>query len=46
MSLMRRRPLLRAAAIGSGAYYTGKQRQDAARREQEKRASTAQGAKP
>ena len=27
MPLMRRRPLLRAAAIGGGAYYAGKKRQ-------------------
>ena len=26
--LMRRRPLLRAAAIGGGAYYAGKRRMD------------------
>lgn len=30
MPLVRRRPLLRAAAIGGGAYYAGKRRQEAA----------------
>jgi hypothetical protein len=29
--LLRRRPLLRAAAIGSGAYYAGRKRQQSAR---------------
>ena len=29
---IRRRPLLRAAAIGAGVYYAGKRRQEAAQR--------------
>jgi hypothetical protein len=36
--LMRRRPLLRAAAIGGGAYYEGKRRIDAQERENAERA--------
>jgi len=35
--LMRRRPLLRAAAIGGGAYYMGKRREQARQRELENR---------
>jgi hypothetical protein len=34
MPLMRRRPLLRAAAVGTGAYMAGKSRQQATEREQ------------
>jgi hypothetical protein len=37
--LMRRRPLLRAAAIGGGAYYEAKQRIEAQERENVERAS-------
>jgi hypothetical protein len=37
--LMRRRPLLRAAAIGGGAYYEGKRRIEAQERENAERAS-------
>jgi Short C-terminal domain len=33
MPLMRRRPLLRAAAVGGGAYYAGKQRARSQERE-------------
>jgi Short C-terminal domain len=33
MPIMRRRPLLRAAAVGGGAYYMGKKRQEGAQRE-------------
>jgi hypothetical protein len=33
MPLMRRRPLLRAAAVGGGAYVAGKHRADAQQRE-------------
>jgi hypothetical protein len=33
MPLMRRRPLLRAAAVGGGAYYAGKRRAEAQERE-------------
>src|SRR3954453_13296070 len=33
MPLMRRRPLLRAAAVGGGAYYAGKSRQRSQERE-------------
>jgi hypothetical protein len=42
MQLVRRRPLLRAAAIGGGAYYAGKRRQEAQERElgQEQRIET------
>ncbi len=35
--LVRRRPLLRAAAIGAGAYSAGKRRQDSARGAREAR---------
>lgn len=35
MPLMRRRPLLRAAALGGGAYCVGKRRQEAEQREYE-----------
>lgn len=35
---MRRRPLLRAAAIGGGAYYAGKRRMEKQMRENEERA--------
>jgi hypothetical protein len=34
MPLMRRRPLLRAAAVGGGAYYMGKRQAEAQEREQ------------
>jgi hypothetical protein len=37
--LMRRRPLLRAAAIGSGAYVEGKRRIDLQERENAERAA-------
>ena len=33
MPLMRRRPLLRAAAVGGGAYYAGKRRSESQARE-------------
>jgi len=39
---MRRRPVLRAAAIGGGAYYAGKKRQEAQEREDEEQARIAQ----
>lgn len=40
MPLIRRRPLLRAAAIGGGAYYAGKQRMESQQREHDERAGT------
>jgi hypothetical protein len=42
MPVMRRRPLLRAAAISGGAYYAGKRRKDAREREYEEQAGIAQ----
>jgi hypothetical protein len=36
--LMRRRPLLRAAAIGGGAYYAGKKRMESQHREYDEQA--------
>jgi len=39
---MRRRPLLRAAAISSGAYYDGKRRMEAHEREMRERARLAE----
>jgi len=39
---MRRRPLLRAAAIGGGAYYAGKQRQQSMEREYDEQARISQ----
>ncbi len=41
MHLLRRRPILRAAAIGGGAYYAGKRRQDALVRKRVERAREA-----
>ena len=38
MPIMRRRPVLRAAAIGGGAYAAGKRRQEAREREYRERA--------
>jgi hypothetical protein len=38
MPLMRRRPVLRAAAVGGGAYVAGKKRQQAREREAEQEA--------
>lgn len=38
MPLVRRRPLLRAAAVGGGAYYAGKRRAEAEQRETEQEA--------
>ena len=38
MALMRRRPLLRAAAIGGGAYYAGKRRMESRQRQYEEHA--------
>ena len=40
MPLIRRRPLLRAAAIGGGAYYAGKKRMESQQREHDERART------
>ena len=42
MPILRRRPVLRAAAIGGGAYMVGKRRQQAQEREQEEQAQTSQ----
>jgi hypothetical protein len=36
MPMLRRRPLLRAAAIGGGAYRVGQRRQEAQERQREK----------
>lgn len=41
MRLIRRRPLLRAVAVGGGAYYTGKRRMEAQQREAGERARIA-----
>lgn len=41
MPILRRRPVLRAAAISGGAYYAGKNRQQARRREYEEQARIA-----
>jgi hypothetical protein len=40
--MMRRRPLLRAAAIGGGAYYAGKRRMEARQRESDEQARIAE----
>ena len=42
MPILRRRPVLRAAAIGGGAYAVGKRRQQAREREQEEHAQTSE----
>lgn len=42
MPLVRRRPLLRAAAIGGGAYVAGKRRNEAEQREADEQARIAQ----
>lgn len=42
MPLMRRRPVLRAAAIGGGAYYMGKRRQESRQREAEEQAQDSE----
>ena len=46
MPILRRRPVLRAAAIGGGAYMVGKRRQPAQEREQEEQAQTSQTSQP
>ena len=42
MPILRRRPVLRAAAIGGGAYVAGKRRQEAQERDYEEQARIAQ----
>ena len=42
MPIMRRRPVLRAAAIGGGAYMAGKKRQESRQREYEQEDRTTQ----
>ena len=41
MPILRRRPVLRAAAIGGGAYVVGKRRQRAQEQDQEEQAQTS-----
>jgi hypothetical protein len=40
---VRRRPLLRAAAVGAGAYQVGKRRQEARRRDERRRLERLDG---